>query len=206
MSSGAKLWLRPGIVGILGERLVHVVVVDETDVDLAAADGGDDGVVVGERDRVVGGDALQPLASSPRHRARCASPTRSPGTRRSTGRCRCAPTTPRRSGRGRSAGSSSSGMICGLKARTRWRPERPTQLPSPAWNCSGTSADGRRRAACRAGRVGRGSRRRPATATGRRRRATGRPPPRSAGRGRTCCRSAPRRRCPTPRRSGRGSA
>ena len=58
---GGEVVVAPGEVGVLGERLVHVVVVDEADVDLAAADGGDDGAVVGERHGVVGGDPLQPL-------------------------------------------------------------------------------------------------------------------------------------------------
>ena len=49
-----------GEVRVLGERLVHVVVVDEADLDLAAADGGDDGGVVGEGEGVVVGDALEP--------------------------------------------------------------------------------------------------------------------------------------------------
>ena len=47
-----------GELGIIGQCLVEVVVVDEADVDLAAADGCHDRVVVREREGVVVGDAL----------------------------------------------------------------------------------------------------------------------------------------------------
>ena len=59
---GGEVVVASGEVGVLGERLVHVVVVDQAGIDLAAADGGDDGPVVGERHGVVVGDPLQPLA------------------------------------------------------------------------------------------------------------------------------------------------
>ena len=61
MSSGGEVVVAALEVRVLGQRLEDVVVVDEADVDLAATDGRDDGVVVGVGEGVVGGDALEPL-------------------------------------------------------------------------------------------------------------------------------------------------
>ena len=207
MSSAAKLWLRAGEVRVLGQRLVHVVVVDEADVDLAAADGGDDGAVVGERERRRWRrcpPATRVVASSPSSNAHRRDEVLERGVRRGDAD---APRPLRlRRGRGRSSAARPRGTISGLKASTRLRPENADPAAVAGVELLGDEVEDVVGERAEQARAGRGSRRRRATARGTRRPAPGRPPPRSAGRGRTCCRSAPRRRCRSPRRSGRGSA
>ena len=198
--AGVELVVAARQAGVLLEEPVVVVVVDQPERDLAAADGLHDRVVVRVRRRVVGGHPLQPRTGGglalelPHRRHEVLEPA--------VGRRDADLAVVR--GRGQVQDRAGAGpprppsprctpARAGGRSRRPSGPRRPRRWAPPSSEAA--------RGAAPAGCDRRGTRSRRGSGPSRRRRGSGRPRSRSAGRGRSCRRSGRRSGCRSPART-----